>query len=298
MTALPPDLPQYIANALARTKCDTIEDVLLHSSSELGAKLHVSAAEVTRLRSHLAAALAGPPPPGAPPPHFTDAFAGLHAATAAQLVARHTRLATGDTALDSLFCGGLPAPGVVDLAGTSGAGKTQLCLQLVCRAQHSVEHGGLAGGAVYISTEAQFPIDRLLSLAAHQCPALCTDAVITEKVANAETLIHLLRYQVPHWIGAAKYPVRLLVIDSVAALFRGAGADDAMSRAGARRSALAELARTLHKLADVYSLCVVAVNQVSADWHADERAAAARGIAYPHLDTAPVLDRGQADPRV
>lgn len=56
------------------------------------------------------------------------------------------RLSVGCPLLDELLRGGLPACGVIELSGESGAGKTQLALQLCLSVQLPVEHGGLGAG--------------------------------------------------------------------------------------------------------------------------------------------------------
>lgn len=56
------------------------------------------------------------------------------------------RLSTGCPVLDQLLRGGLPVGGVTELSGESGAGKTQLALQLCLSVQYPVVHGGLNAG--------------------------------------------------------------------------------------------------------------------------------------------------------
>lgn len=55
-------------------------------------------------------------------------------------------LSTGCPLLDKALHGGLLVPGVTEIAGTSAAGKTQLCLQLCLTVQLPREKGGLEGG--------------------------------------------------------------------------------------------------------------------------------------------------------
>ena len=56
------------------------------------------------------------------------------------------RLSTGCPHLDSFLNGGLPVPALNEVAGTSAAGKTQLCLQLCLTVQLPRQEGGLDGG--------------------------------------------------------------------------------------------------------------------------------------------------------
>ena len=55
-------------------------------------------------------------------------------------------LSTGCPVLDKALHGGLLVPGITEIAGTSAAGKTQLCLQLCLTVQLPREKGGLEGG--------------------------------------------------------------------------------------------------------------------------------------------------------
>lgn len=62
-------------------------------------------------------------------------------------------LSTGCPVLNKTLRGGLLVPGVMEIAGTSAAGKTQLCLQLCLTVQLPRDKGGLEGGEQsFIST--------------------------------------------------------------------------------------------------------------------------------------------------
>lgn len=56
------------------------------------------------------------------------------------------RLSVGCPLLDQLLRGGLPVAGVTELSGESGAGKTQLALQLCMTVQYPTQYGGLNSG--------------------------------------------------------------------------------------------------------------------------------------------------------
>jgi RecA/RadA recombinase len=77
-----------------------------------------------------------------------------------QDVARNPILSLGCDHLDDLLRGGL-RKGITELAGEAGAGKTQICLQLLLQVQLPVAEGGLEGGAFLLSTEGDPPIQRL-----------------------------------------------------------------------------------------------------------------------------------------
>lgn len=58
------------------------------------------------------------------------------------------RLGVGCVLLDDLLRGGLPVRGITELSGQSGAGKTQLALQLCLCVQYPTHYGGLNSGNI------------------------------------------------------------------------------------------------------------------------------------------------------
>ncbi|KAJ3364660.1 DNA repair protein xrcc3 [Allomyces javanicus] len=298
MTALPANVPARLAAALARANLDTVEDVLMSPRSELGTSLSLShhdlAQFLAELSRYLISTKSRPARPDAQAPDpaisgnpvietFTDAFVGVSAIPVSELAQRQTRLATGDPTVDAFLDDGLICPGVTEIAGASGAGKTQLCLQLACQAQRDTSEGGLDGGTMYISTESRFPVERLTELARTRMPHFSTDAVLIETVLELELLQHLLSFQIPPLIAAHR--IRLLVVDSLTALFRGSS-----DSYHAKLQSLHAIARALHKLAATYQLAVIIVNQVSADTDLATKSSLADlpvALQRPHLLLAP-----------
>ena len=67
---------------------------------------------------------------------------------------RHTRkLSLGCAVLDRVMGGGIDVQGITEVAGSAGAGKTQLVLRCLLHAQLPPSEGGLSGGAIYIFSE-------------------------------------------------------------------------------------------------------------------------------------------------
>uniref|UniRef100_A0A673MA96 RecA family profile 1 domain-containing protein n=1 Tax=Sinocyclocheilus rhinocerous TaxID=307959 RepID=A0A673MA96_9TELE len=177
------------------------------------------------------------------------------------------RLSFSCRILDGLMRGGLPLRGITELAGEiTGA----FCLQLCLSVQYPQENGGLNSGAVYICTEDSFPIKRLRQLIALQPrlrpdlpPALIhsqrfSDNIYIEHAVDLEALQACVSQRVP--VLLKRGLVRLLVVDSVAALFRSEfQADEAVQRS---RHLLA-FSNTLHRLSHEYGAPVVCVNQVT-----------------------------------
>lgn len=75
------------------------------------------------------------------------------------------RLSFGCKTLDTATRHGIPTRGITEISGESSSGKTQICLQLCLTVQLAEECGGLAKGAVFISTEEAFPAKRLHQIA-------------------------------------------------------------------------------------------------------------------------------------
>lgn len=139
---------------------------------------------------------------------------------------RNLRLRTGCATLDFALGGGIPRYALTEIAGSAGAGKTQLLLGLCLTAQLPEEEGGLDSGVVYISTEGRIPLSRLKEMLDEREEELrgrlgdalgrvyvrtVNDAHELWEVLNSDATVKLLQS------GLAK----LVIIDSIAAVFRG-----------------------------------------------------------------------------
>ncbi|XP_078799222.1 DNA repair protein XRCC3 isoform X2 [Oryzias latipes] len=180
------------------------------------------------------------------------------------------RLGVSCPVLDGLLRGGLPVGGITELSGQSGAGKTQLALQISLSVQYPVEHGGLGGGALYICTEDSFPIRRLQQMISEQAnlrsevPSSLirglrfSDHVYIEHAADLDSLQVCLSRRAPVLLAAGL--VRLIVVDSVAALFRSEfQAEDWMER----NKQLLTFSSMLHQLSQEFTTPVLCINQVT-----------------------------------
>ncbi|KAJ3239199.1 DNA repair protein xrcc3 [Chytriomyces hyalinus] len=195
-------------------------------------------------------------------------------------------LSTGCCSIDTLLGGGIQSGLLTEVYGESGAGKTQLALQLCVTCQWPQEKGGLGGGAAYILSEALFPSTRYHQLAStlhwdHSqtspyTPEHYSDNVHILHVRDAETQMHAIQYHLPVLI--RQHGLKLIVVDSVAATLRY-GFEDEKAEAEANddsnvkqskmnstdRSALiVHLARVLKRIASEFNCAVVCLNQVTA----------------------------------
>ncbi|KAF8212484.1 P-loop containing nucleoside triphosphate hydrolase protein [Mycena galopus ATCC 62051] len=178
---------------------------------------------------------------------------------------------TGDSFLDSALGGGVRTGMVWEVFGQSAAGKTQMALQLSLFVQVPVSLGGLSGSACYITISSSLPTSRLLQIMeAH--PQLSSETcglgnINTIKCANIPILIHILSKILPDLIAskatdAESKPVRLVVIDALAELFRS---DDKTTKSTLvdRSQNIVEISTLLHTLASTYNLAILVLNEVS-----------------------------------
>ncbi|XP_008222440.1 PREDICTED: DNA repair protein XRCC3 homolog [Prunus mume] len=133
------------------------------------------------------------------------------------------KLSIGCLILDDCLGGGIPCNSRTELVGESGSRKTQLCLQLTLRGQLPPLHGGLGASSVYIFTE--FSFQQLGNLYHASYPNIIRLEPLEDiygcGVHDAQQLIHVLG-DLEAFIGIDHtcLPVKLIVIDSIAALFR------------------------------------------------------------------------------
>ncbi|XP_028809119.1 DNA repair protein XRCC3 [Denticeps clupeoides] len=250
------NLSPRITAALQKGNLNSAKELLGLSVLELQALTHLSTSDVQQLRRAAARLYCGAAP--------------VRTALDVRNSEPGEKLSLACPLLDALLHGGLPLCGITELSGESGAGKTQLGLQLCLSVQYPAEWGGLGSGAVYICTEDAFPIKRLRQLITQQ-PRLrpdipqalvhsirFSDNIYIEHTADLGALQSCIAQRVP--VLLSRGLVRLVVIDSIAALFRSEfQADESMERA---RHLLA-LSGTLHHLSHSHKVPVFCINQVT-----------------------------------
>jgi DNA repair protein RAD57 len=146
-----------------------------------------------------------------------------------------------------------------------------MALQLSLFIQVPVSLGGLSGSACYITISSKLPTGRILQIVdAHPqlSPELCgLENINTIKSPNIPILIHILSKILPDLITAKandpdSKPVRLVVIDALAELFRS---DDKTTTSTLvdRSQNIVEISTLLHSLASTYNLAILVLNEVS-----------------------------------
>lgn len=201
-------------------------------------------------------------------------------------MARHpgkSKISLNDTIIDNILQGGFSTREISELVGEASSGKTQVCLQLLVNAvkpssegmqifnQHRV--GMKIQKAVYFYTEGgDVPLDRLREIAKERC-ANCAQSQYEEILENIyieHSFISEddLYYRLTHLEDLlsdserAGCPVKVIVLDSIASLFREIDINN-MGTALARRSAyFFKISSLLKRYSDVYDIAVVVTNHV------------------------------------
>uniref|UniRef100_T1IIG8 RecA family profile 1 domain-containing protein n=1 Tax=Strigamia maritima TaxID=126957 RepID=T1IIG8_STRMM len=174
------------------------------------------------------------------------------------------KLSLGSPVLDEFLKGGILVERITEISGGSASGKTQLCLQLALTCQLPREQNGLNAGVAYICTEDAFPNKRFYQLKEifrskhHEIKDInLSDNVFIQHVADVDRLKKCIDNAVPALIQRNK--IGLVIIDSVAALFRGEYEQDYIRRA----NDLNCLGSRLHRFCFEYKITVVCVNQIT-----------------------------------
>ncbi|CAI0559378.1 unnamed protein product [Linum tenue] len=172
------------------------------------------------------------------------------------------RITTGSQALDELLGGGVETSCITEAFGEFRSGKTQLAHTLCVSTQLPTNMNGGNGKVAYIDTEGTFRPDRIVPIAERfgMDPGAVLDNII---YARAYTYEHQYNLLLGLAAKMSEEPFRLLVVDSVIALFRvdftGRG------ELAERQQKLAQMLSRLTKIAEEFNVAVYMTNQVIAD---------------------------------
>jgi meiotic recombination protein DMC1 len=126
---------------------------------------------------------------------------------------------TGSSELDKLLGGGIETMSITECFGEFRTGKTQLAHTLCVTSQLPRDIGGGEGKVAYIDTEGTFRPERLTPIAERYGvdPEVCLDNVV---YARAYTHDHQMQLISEIAAKMVEEPFRVLIIDSMTALFR------------------------------------------------------------------------------
>ncbi|GLV35959.1 spindle B [Carabus blaptoides fortunei] len=252
MEILKGKIPQSIYERLEIAKIDTLDYFFFKSDQEICSATHISVTDLESLKTIVAEIILG------------DGFK-----TAAELQKDEkywSVLHTGCSIIDKTV-NGFPTKGITEVFGESGVGKTQLALQLALQVQQLEDCGGLDGDALYICTEDTFPSKRLQQLIDVR-PKLTrnnqlinqSDNIFIEHIQDIDELNRCINLKLPVLLSTKK--IKLIIIDSIAAVFRY---DNQTSDYISRSEDLTAIAESFNNLSLQYHIVILCINQVTAD---------------------------------
>ncbi|KAG6482974.1 hypothetical protein ZIOFF_059614 [Zingiber officinale] len=129
------------------------------------------------------------------------------------------RITMGSQALDELLGGGIETLSITEAFGEFRSGKTQLAHMLCVSTQLPIHMHGGNGKIAYIDTEGTFRPDRIVPIAERfgMDAGAVLDNIVCARVYTYEYQYNLLLGLVAKMF---EEPFRLLIVDSVIALFR------------------------------------------------------------------------------
>ncbi|XP_039045149.1 meiotic recombination protein DMC1 homolog [Hibiscus syriacus] len=172
------------------------------------------------------------------------------------------RITTGSRSLDELLGGGIETSCITEAFGEFRSGNTQLAHTLCVSAQLPTNMRGGNGKVAYIDTEGTFRPDRIIPIAERfgMDPGAVLDNIV---YARAYTYEHQYNLLLGLAAKMSEEPFRLLIVDSVIALFRvdftGRG------ELAERQQKLPQMLSRLTKIAEEFNFAVYMTNQVIAD---------------------------------
>ncbi|KAL7498637.1 hypothetical protein ACHAWT_006494 [Skeletonema menzelii] len=231
------------------------------------------------------------------------------------------KLSTGLSTIDNYLRGGFATRSITEVVGRAGVGKTHFAQQLCVLAATTAD-----GGAIFIDTENKLSLVRLKEIALNRSTRenlsnatsstrsdddvqdglspvdianfVLENVTVRSFLSTKELLETLdeLRVEITERNTQAetnsRLPVRLLVIDSIAAPIRrdfdmmSSSSGSSSSSAAQRAAALLQIASKLKQLASDFNLAVVVINQVGVGGNSNKQ----QGDYYQRNDTLDIRD--------
>ncbi|XP_053613771.1 DNA repair protein XRCC3 [Plodia interpunctella] len=188
------------------------------------------------------------------------------------LLETDVRITTGCDALNDILKGGYRRGTITEVYGESGCGKTQLAMQSALNNWQK--------GSVLICTEDLFPVKRFeqlkKGLLTYNPDIDYGENIFVEHVTEAQDLLSCIRVRLPKLL--TKHKPALIVIDSIAAPFRVE-----ITNYIQRAEELREVAVTLLKIAKIFDLAILCINQVSASFNENVELLPSLGLAWSNM---------------
>lgn len=175
------------------------------------------------------------------------------------------RITTGSKELDTIIGGGIETQAITEVFGEFRTGKTQLGHTLAVTCQLGRDMGGGAGKVIVVDTEGSFRVERVAQIAEKRFgldPTAVLDNIAYARVHTHEAQMAIVEH-IAALIADDEEPTRLVILDSVMALFRvdysGRG------ELAERQQKLNKHLAALKKIAEEFNVAILIVNQVTAD---------------------------------
>lgn len=192
-------------------------------------------------------------------------------------ISKTDRIPTGCKSLDDILGGGFEKGIVSQVYGSSGTGKTNICLQL---AVECVRNGKKV---VYIDTEG-FSAERFRQIAGENTKKIASDIIIYEPTSLEQQYSAVIDLE-----KIASEKVGLIILDSAALFYRlGLTSDDSNDVNMALRRELVNQIGILHGIARKHGIVVLITNQVYKDVSTGELCPIG-GNALEHMSKSIIL---------
>ena len=154
----------------------------------------------------------------------------------------------------------LPSDGIVEFAGLAGCGKSNVVYHLAIAQICS----DASRKVVLISTEGAVPTERIQKICENQGydPKEVMDNILITNANDIEELCNIVNERLPGLFRESEIPPSLVIIDSIAALFR---AEFDVSAVMQRAQVLFEISTTLKWLSHSYNSLIITTNQATAN---------------------------------
>jgi len=175
--------------------------------------------------------------------------------TAWELLQKEQPILSFECAILNDFLGSGLRPGLIELAGEAGCGKTQIALTLTLQCLLQPEKGGRGEGVLYINTEGSFPFKRLVQMGLKRSfDVTQCDHLHINSAPDFESVLKSLQ-QIEIIVKSEK--IRLVVLDSLGHVARAS--EDYICRA----KKFYTLSRLFNKLAHEHGIITLCINQVT-----------------------------------
>jgi len=166
---------------------------------------------------------------------------------------------TGSENVDDLMDGGITTGRITELFGGFKSGKTNTCNTLCVTVQLPKDQGGLDGDVIYIDTEGTFSKAKVARIARRFGidPEKALSRIHLAKVYSADHQMQMIE-QSERLV--AKYPVKLIIVDSLMALLRNEYVG--IGCLAPRQAKLNKIIHLLSRIAEAKNIAVVLTNQV------------------------------------